>query len=289
MTKTVKERKATIFLLTLLIIITLFVAIVCIFISSRNKKLEVGLTEPPKTTAQSSTAESTTLPPDSSALQTTETEETTAKKAEETEGQAVTAASKNNSSSYKTVSVDTKNPYLTLVNFNNRLTSTYKPQNLTTVAGSTVKLDSTVATHFEEMYNAALSEGIKLTPYSGYCSYELQKQNYENKLAYYKSMGYTDEEAASKTALSVSPAGASEHNLGFAIDIVCKEERFKNTDEYKWLTEHAHEYGFILRYPENKTEITGVEYEPWHWRYVGTDVAEKLKNSEQCLEEYIGG
>lgn len=76
--------------------------------------------------------------------------------------------------------------------------------------------------------------------------------------------------------------------MGFAMDIVSASADFVSTKEFSWLLEHAREYGFILRYPENKTEITGVMYEPWHWRYVGKEAAAAMHQSGQCLEEYLG-
>ena len=79
-----------------------------------------------------------------------------------------------------------------------------------------------------------------------------------------------------------------EHNLGYAMDIVCVEEWFETTDEYKWLTENAADYGFILRYPKHKQDITKVTYEPWHWRYVGVEAAKEMKATDQVLEEYLG-
>ena len=76
--------------------------------------------------------------------------------------------------------------------------------------------------------------------------------------------------------------------MGFAMDIVSASADFVSTKEFSWLLEHAHEYGFILRYPENKTDITGVMYEPWHWRFVGKEAAAEMHQSGQCLEEYLG-
>ena len=87
------------------------------------------------------------------------------------------------------------------------------------------------------------------------------------------------------------PAGTSEHQTGLAADIVAAgnqvlEEEQENTPEQQWLMEHCWEYGFILRYPKDKTDLTGVGYEPWHYRYVGVEAAQEMKESGQCLEEY---
>ena len=88
------------------------------------------------------------------------------------------------------------------------------------------------------------------------------------------------------------PAGASEHELGLAVDIVSAEyqileEEQENTPEQQWLMEHCQEYGFILRYPEYKQDLTGVGYEPWHYRYVGVEAAREIMAQGICLEEYL--
>ena len=84
------------------------------------------------------------------------------------------------------------------------------------------------------------------------------------------------------------PPGSSEHNLGYAMDIVCVEEYFEDSKQFKWLQKNAADYGFILRYPKDKQNITKVTYEPWHWRYVGVEAAKAMKSSNLCLEEYMG-
>jgi D-alanyl-D-alanine carboxypeptidase len=106
-------------------------------------------------------------------------------------------------------------------------------------------------------------------------------------------MGYSRAEAVNFAAQSIQPPGCSEHNSGLAIDITRPgvwdtREDFDTTKEFAWLQAHAHEYGFILRYPKDKQNITQVMYEPWHWRYVGVGPATAMKASGQCLEEYLG-
>ena len=85
----------------------------------------------------------------------------------------------------------------------------------------------------------------------------------------------------------VAVPGTSEHQLGIAVDINADGINSSGSEVYTWLAEHAHEYGFIQRYPEDKTEITGINYEPWHYRYVGEDVAKEMFEEDVCLEEYI--
>ena len=94
-------------------------------------------------------------------------------------------------------------------------------------------------------------------------------------------------DAAKKAATVILPPGTSEHHLGLAMDICNTNSSFSSQKEYKWLMEHAHEYGFILRYTADKQSITGIIPEPWHWRYVGVEHAKKIKDSGLCLEEYL--
>lgn len=177
---------------------------------------------------------------------------------------------------------------LTLVNLQYRLPDDYKPTLKAAVAGSSVQLDERVAPFYAQMYDAAKADGCTLTPYSGYRTYERQKENFDRKVTYYVAQGLSETDAAAKTQTRILPAGASEHNMGFAMDIVSASADFVSTKEFAWLTAHAHEYGFILRYPENKTDVTGVMYEPWHWRFVGKKAAEEMQKNGQCLEEYLG-
>lgn len=178
--------------------------------------------------------------------------------------------------------------YLSIIGVNYPLPDKYEPTRSPILKGSSIEVDSRIASAYAEMYEAAKKDDCILTPYSGYLSYSLQKTSYLRKVNFYVSQGLTQEEAEKKASTSVLPAGCSEHNAGLAVDIVSASEDFAKTKEYKWLCDHAAEYGFILRYPDSKTEITGVGYEPWHWRYVGADAAKKMVDKNQCLEEYLG-
>ncbi len=153
---------------------------------------------------------------------------------------------------------------------------------------NSLKLDYRVAPHYNEMYLAALEDGIELTPVSGYRSVERQTRNFENKIQKYVNEGYGKTEATQMAATIILPPGTSEHNAGLAMDICSLYQNFEETDEFNWLCENAADYGFILRYPEDKQDITKIIYEPWHWRYVGIEAAQAMKASGQCLEEYLG-
>ena len=177
-----------------------------------------------------------------------------------------------------------------IVNGNYSLPANYKPQLAEAVKGSGVYLDYRVAPYYQQMYDAAKKDGITLTPISGYRSYERQKNNFENRIATHMNSGMDKIEATKKAATVILVPGSSEHNAGLAMDICSLAESFENYKEFQWLDEHAHEYGFILRYPkdERSKEITGVVYEPWHYRYVGVDTAKEIKSKGITLEEYVG-
>lgn len=134
---------------------------------------------------------------------------------------------------------------------------------------------------FNSMKNDALKDNISIKIISGFRSYNTQVSTYNYWVSQY----------GKKEADRISArAGHSEHQTGLAIDINSLEKAFKNTKEGKWLNENAYKYGFILRYPESKEEITGYSFEPWHFRYVGTDLSYKLYNNGDwiTIEEYYG-
>ena len=185
------------------------------------------------------------------------------------------------------VEPDSENWNLIVVNSSREIPEGYKPE-LKEILGCGKYLDYRVAPHYEEMYYAAKKDGITLTPYSAYRSYERQETNYNNLTNQYMTQYSLSRKAAAKKAATVIlPPGTSEHNLGLAMDICNTYDSFANSKEYAWLTQNAHKYGFILRYTAEKQPITGIVPEPWHWRYVGVEYAEKIKNSGLCLEEYL--
>lgn len=177
-----------------------------------------------------------------------------------------------------------------LVNGDYQLPADYKPTLAEAVKGSGVMLDYRVAPYYQNMYDAALEDGITLTPVSGYRSLERQKNNFEARIEEYMNDGMEKKEATVEAAKIIMLPGSSEHNAGLAMDIGSLSESFENTDAFEWLSQHAAEYGFILRYPkaEEKKAITKVVYEPWHYRYVGVEAAEEINRKGITLEEYLG-
>ena len=140
-----------------------------------------------------------------------------------------------------------------------------------------------------DMYNAALDDNITLKINNAYRSKEEQTKMFNDKMQSYINEGYSKEEAYSKTKLTVQKPGYSEHETGLAIDFSNEGHYEENEKMWTWLKNNAYKYGFILRYPENKYEITKIDYEPWHYRYVGKKVAKEITNQNLTLEEYVGG
>lgn len=176
---------------------------------------------------------------------------------------------------------------LILLNKNNILPDNYT-LNLTEIAGSQIKMDIDAASFYNKMYIDASRQGIILTPFSGYRTVSFQRKLFENKLAEIMAENSVEEkEAALEAVKSVNIPATSEHNAGLSVDIISRDISFAETEEYKWLCENAHKYGFILRYPKGKEKTTGVEFKPYHWRFVGINAANEIKKSGQCLEEYL--
>jgi len=154
------------------------------------------------------------------------------------------------------------------------------------------QVDARILADCEAMFAAAKADGVDLELVDAYRSRELQNRLFEEKVESYMDKGYSREDAEREAATITARADTSEHQTGLALDIVSpshtsRNSAFDGTQAFRWLEENAGGYGFILRYPEGKTEITGVIYEPWHWRYVGDKAAAEIGESGLCLEEYM--
>ena len=150
-----------------------------------------------------------------------------------------------------------------------------------------VEIDQRVAQALDDMINDAGHEGISLWVSSAYRSADYQQQLLEQEIQGNIEQGLASSEAVVKASAAVAQPNHSEHNTGLAVDFNGVESDFYNTDAYAWLSAHAAEYGFIERYPDGKQDITGIIYEPWHYRYVGVENAKAIKESGLCLEEYV--
>ena len=185
-------------------------------------------------------------------------------------------------------------PLMILVNHTNKMPENYTFE--TAECGSKTAVNKTLQTvacnAFLELQKAAAAENVTVWMQSGYRSVSYQTSLYEKKTNYYKQQGYDDAKANEMAAAVVNPPGYSEHNCGLAADLNSPEhtgldEGFENTAAFRWLCQHAGEYGFILRYPKGAEEKTEITYEPWHWRYVGVENAAKINASGLCFEDYI--
>ena len=182
--------------------------------------------------------------------------------------------------------------YSILVNKDNLLPRDYVPEGLVEIHEPTgSKLDKTYINRlnieaykaFKQMQAAALKEGYEIFVDSSYRTYEYQERVFNNVAA---------EKGLEHAQKFVAAPGGSEHQTGLAVDIIFRrnnemiEEQKENDPEIQWLFANAHHYGFILRYPQGKEEITGFNFEPWHFRYVGSKLAAELFSDNLTLEEY---
>ena len=179
---------------------------------------------------------------------------------------------------------------LLLVNDWNPLPAGYDSDvSFTTVTGGK-QMDSRITDIVEQMLRDAKTYDLAVV--SAYRPESEQNTLYWRKVKQYTDQGYGDLEAQKVGGTIVKRPGFSEHNCGLAMDVggsgdYTLEQTFANTAAYTWLMEHCADYGFILRFPEGKEDITGVIYEPWHYRYVGVEAARYIMDNDLCLEEYL--
>ena len=176
--------------------------------------------------------------------------------------------------------------YLRLINGTSTLDSEFKT-GMTDVGGE--ELDSRIVKAYRDMCNAAAEDGVTIYAISGYRSYATQKRLYNNRVerAKRENPDFTQAQAEAYAATHVARPGTSEHQSGLAIDFNSVETSFGNTEAGKWLKANAEDYGFILRYEKDKQNLTGVTWEPWHYRFVGVKHAKRINELGYCLEEYV--
>lgn len=161
---------------------------------------------------------------------------------------------------------------------------------------NTQQIDARIEEAWNNWRDAALEAGHNLFFASGYRTVNRQRNNFNNSIAGYLDEGYSEEEAIVKTKEYLTEPGHSEHHTGLALDIVDHawinagrrlEPEYDTQESQQWLVETMSDYGFILRYPAGKEEITGIQYESWHFRYVGVKHAQFMKQYDLVLEEYV--
>lgn len=187
--------------------------------------------------------------------------------------------------------VDTTAWNLQLINWENPLPEDYEAGELTELSNGHA-VDSRIYPALQEMMDDARAAGYNPLICSSFRTWDKQSQLYERKVQFYIDQGSDRATAEEQAAVWVARPGTSEHQAGLAVDIVSVEyqvldEGQEDTPLQQWLMAHCWEYGFILRYPTDKSDLTGVGYEPWHYRYVGEEAAKAITEQGICLEEYL--
>ncbi|MDE6035568.1 MAG: M15 family metallopeptidase [Ruminococcus sp.] len=174
---------------------------------------------------------------------------------------------------------------LILVNSENSVPYGYTPE-LTELSNG-IRIDSRIYPYLQAMFDDARISGIYPIVSEGYRTHDEQKKMMSDKVESFVADGYSKREAKKLAREWVAVAGNSEHEIGLAVDINADPSNSTDTEVYDWLAENAYKYGFILRYPPDKEYITGIDYEPWHYRYVGTETATEIYEKKITLEEYL--
>lgn len=187
------------------------------------------------------------------------------------------------------------NEYSTLVNAENPLTEDYSVETRKIVNNGVTTdymFDVRAIEHLEAMLKDAADAGYPVLIRSAHRTISYQKMLFTNKVNAYLNMGYSQQAAEAEAGKWVAVPGTSEHNLGLVVDIVNKgytgelEQYFEEDPLFDWLVNNCADYGFILRYPKTKEAVTGIVYEPWHYRYVGEEIAHYIMDNDLTLEEY---
>lgn len=174
---------------------------------------------------------------------------------------------------------------LMLVNHISKIPDNYKV--ILTKLDNGKEVDSRIVPELSQMFRDARKDDIYMQVNEGYRSSYSQQKILDNRTNYYKNKGLFTLLARRYALNYVSAPGTSEHQLGLAVDIVGDNRYTTNQSAYRWLERNAYKYGFVKRYPKNKTSITHIKHEPWHYRYVGKKAALKMHQKNLCLEEYV--
>lgn len=240
----------------------------------------------PTPTPRPSSSQSSSMPSQSGPLQESAPSQAPSKPETSSEAAATAAAPRFSEGNWA----------LVLVNKDHPLPPDFAPRTQNVKGYDKRPFDERALPQLEAMLTAAEKDGCPLYLVSGYRSIQRQKALFERRTRSYATGDLTQEQAEAEAEKLVARPGCSEHNSGLAADIVSADwyrshsdltEDFEGTDAFRWLDAHAAEYGFILRYPKGKEAVTGVSYEPWHYRYVGKDAAREMKEKGLVLEEYL--
>lgn len=209
---------------------------------------------------------------------------------EKTEKDVVTYSSINNTNEQDETQEKVKKHItdwkLTLANYENILPEDFSVE----VANidNTRQFDARAIGELNDMMDDMKKDGINnIWIQSAYRSVARQKELYDDSIKKYLNQGKSQQEAEELTNEYINKPGSSDHNLGLAVDFNYVDNKFEELQGFKWLQKNAENYGFILRYPKDKENITKIAYESWHWRYVGKEHAKKMNELNLCLEEYV--
>ncbi len=276
--------RRNLFLGTCALVLVLIIALMVFIISAITKEPDV---------APSSDAQSSQVSSDNSSDEIESDVSSEAESQAESKTESQPESSKSETVSKGNVELDADYERLLLVNGENSLPEDFDYEgNLLTVDkkyinGSLRQIDKDVWPYMRAMIEAAWEDGVDLYIWSPYRSYATQKMLYENQVKREMDKGLDRKAAEDKAATVVARPGTSEHHTGLAADFNMASDAFENTEMYKWMSKNAADYGFIMRYSEEKQPITGVIHESWHWRFVGINHALKIKELDMCLEEYL--
>ncbi len=187
--------------------------------------------------------------------------------------------------------VDVSSWELRLVDISHPLGEQFEPPALTYI-GDNESVDSRVAHDLNLLIGDAKQAGFTVYVCSGYRDYSTQYSIYWEHIDRYEAQGMTREEADAATLLEVQYPGCSEHQSGLCVDLLESQDQpmepeIGGSGLMLWLEQNCADYGFVVRYPDGKTDITGIEYEPWHLRYVGHEAAKYMMEQDLCLEEFL--
>lgn len=290
-----EKRKALWLCIAVAVLTLVFVILTCIS-TGRNSDKRAAATS---SLLASEAQEQTSIPPITGEASSSEASSAAAseqissrEEADESAESVQHSTASEHTASQPNLSDDSGEWYLRLVNANHILPDDFSPE-LATISmdyarDEGMQFDARAINQLEAMCAAAEADGVDLLVISAYRTFSVQEGLYNNKVNYYLDQGYGTEEAKALAATVVARPKTSEHNLGLAVDFNDVEERFAQTEAYTWLRAHCAEYGFIMRYDKSKQDITGVIYEPWHYRYVGVDVAHYITEKNITLEEFLG-
>ena len=207
----------------------------------------------------------------------------------DTTNSSILTTNTSTSSTQTTNKVEITDWRLRLANYDNLLPEDFEVE-LANIDNSKdpKQFDARAVKYLRDMINAMKKAGnTSIWCQSTYRSVKRQKELYDASVQKYLKQGKTQEEADKFTLEYINKPGGSDHNLGLAVDFNYVDNSFAKTSEYKWLLKNAENYGFILRYPEDKEDKTKIAYESWHWRYVGEENAKRMNELNMCLEEYV--